>query len=59
MNLRTVAALAFTLAAAGSLSAEALVFQSNIPFSFVVNGRTLPAGEYSVRQPNSAINESS
>jgi hypothetical protein len=36
-----------TLAAAASMSAEALVFQSNIPFSFVVNGKTLPAGVYS------------
>ena len=58
MNLRTLAVFAFTLAAAGRMSAEALIFQSNIPFSFVVNGRTLPAGEYSVRQPNSTITES-
>jgi len=57
MNLRTLAAFALTLAAAGRMSAEDLVFQSNIPFSFVVNGRTLPAGEYRVRQ-NSTINES-
>jgi len=43
---------------AGSFLAKTKRTNPRIPFSFVVNGKTLPAGEYSVRQPNSGINES-
>jgi hypothetical protein len=52
MNLRTLAALAVGLAAAGALSAQSVTLRAKIPFGFVVNGKSLPAGEYTVRQAN-------
>jgi len=54
MKLRTVAALVIGLAAFGTVSAETPTLRVNIPFSFEVNGKALPAGEYTVRQPNSS-----
>jgi len=57
MNLRKLAALAFALATTGAISAETLTLRSNIPFSFVVNGTTLPAGEYTVRHETSPLSE--
>jgi hypothetical protein len=53
MNLRTLAVFVIGLAAAGAIPAQSLKVQANIPFSFVVNGKTLPAGEYNVRRVTS------
>jgi hypothetical protein len=53
MNLRTLAVFVIGLAAAGTIPAQSLRVQANIPFSFVVNGKTLPAGEYNVRRATS------
>jgi len=53
MNLRTLAAFVIGLAAAGAVSAQSVTVRAKIPFSFVVNGTTLPAGEYTLRQENS------
>ena len=53
MNLRTLAAFVIGLAAAGAVSAQSVTLQAKIPFSFAVNGKTLPAGEYSVYQGGS------
>jgi hypothetical protein len=50
MNLRTLAAFVISLAAAGAVSAQSVTLQAKIPFSFAVNGKTLPAGEYVVFQ---------
>ncbi len=50
MNLRTLAAFVIGLAAAGAVSAQTVTLQAKIPFSFVVNGKSLPAGEYAVFQ---------
>jgi hypothetical protein len=54
MNLRTLAVFVIGLAAAGTIPAQSLKAQANIPFSFVVSGKTLPAGEYNVRRGTSA-----
>src|SRR5580704_6612036 len=54
MNLRTFAAFVIGLAAAGTVSAQSVTLKAKIPFSFVVDGKSLPAGEYSVRQATSA-----
>jgi hypothetical protein len=48
MNLRTLAAFVIGVAAAGAVSAQGVMLRGNIPFSFVVNGTALPAGEYTV-----------
>jgi hypothetical protein len=53
MNLRTLAVFVIGLAAAGNVPAQSLSAQANIPFSFVVSGKTLPAGEYNVRRATS------
>jgi hypothetical protein len=53
MNLRTLAVFVIGLAAAGNIPAQSLRVQANIPFSFVVSGKTLPAGEYNVRRGTS------
>ena len=53
MNLRTLAVFVIGLAAAGNVPAQSLSAQANIPFSFVVSGKTLPAGEYNVRRGTS------
>jgi hypothetical protein len=53
MKLRTLAVFAILLAGAGIISAQDQALRAHIPFSFVVNGATLPAGEYTVRQPYS------
>jgi hypothetical protein len=50
MNLRTLAAFVIGLAAAGAVSAQSVRLQAKIPFSFAVNGKTLPAGEYNLYQ---------
>ena len=49
MSLRTLAVFVMGLAAAGTIPAQSLEVQANIPFGFVVSGKTLPAGEYTVR----------
>ena len=53
MNLRTLAVFVIGLAAASAVPAQGLRAQANIPFSFVVSGKTLPAGEYNVRRGTS------
>jgi hypothetical protein len=53
MNLRVFAVFVIGLAATGAVSAQNLTVRANIPFSFVVNGATLPAGEYTLRQQDS------
>lgn len=50
MNIRTVATFVISLAAAGTVSAQDALLRANIPFNFVINGKTLPAGDYTVRQ---------
>ncbi len=50
MNLRTLAAFVTGLAAAGAVSAQTVTLHAKIPFSFAVNGKILPAGEYAVFQ---------
>jgi hypothetical protein len=50
MNVRTFAAFVIGLAAAGTVSAQSVTLKAKIPFSFVIDSETLPAGEYSVRQ---------
>lgn len=54
MNLRTISALVLSLAAVSTISARDLTLRVNIPFSFVVNGASLPPGEYTI-QPTSPI----
>jgi hypothetical protein len=50
--MKNIAAIALFLAstfiAAGNASAQDRQVKANIPFSFTVGGRTLPAGEYSI-----------
>src|SRR5437870_948874 len=50
--LTTIAAIAlFTTLAAGSTYAQSAdVIKVNVPFDFAVSGKTLPAGEYYLRQ---------
>jgi hypothetical protein len=48
-NILTIAlVLASTLATAGTLSAQDYKIQANVPFSFTVGDRTLPAGTYTI-----------
>jgi hypothetical protein len=54
MNLRTLAAFVIGVAAAGTVSAQSVTLRAKIPFSFVVAGATLPAGEYTVIPAGSA-----
>jgi hypothetical protein len=54
MNLRTFAAFVIGLTAAGFASAQSVSLRANVPFSFVVGGKTLPAGEYRVSAGASA-----
>jgi hypothetical protein len=53
MNLRTLSAFVIGLAAAGAVSAQSVTLQAKIPFSFAVNGKILPAGEYHLYQGGS------
>jgi len=53
MNLRRLVVFVIGLAAAGTISAQSQTLRANIPFSFVVNGATLPAGDYTLRQQDS------
>jgi hypothetical protein len=46
-------AAAFTLLVTGS--ARAATLEINVPFPFVVNGHTLPAGQYSVRDEGGVV----
>ena len=46
MKLHRIATLVFALAAAGAVNAQTLTARASIPFNFVVNGKTLPAGNY-------------
>lgn len=39
------------VAMAASLSAEAALVNVNVPFSFEVGGKTMPAGNYTIEQP--------
>jgi hypothetical protein len=52
MNLRTLAAFVIGVAAAGTVSAQSVTLRAKIPFSFVVRGQTLPAGEYAMLPEN-------
>jgi len=52
-KLQLLAVLVVGLAAAGTISAQSAAVRAKIPFSFVVNGTTLPAGEYTLRQQDS------
>jgi hypothetical protein len=54
MNTRTFVAFVIGLSAAGFASAQSGTLHANVPFNFVVNGKTLPAGEYSVL-PGSSV----
>jgi hypothetical protein len=52
MNLRTFAAFVIGVTAAGAVSAQSVTLRAKIPFSFVVSGHTLPAGEYTMLPAN-------
>jgi|HubBroStandDraft_5_1064220.scaffolds.fasta_scaffold231440_2 hypothetical protein len=54
MNTRTFAAFVIGLSAATFAAAQNGTLRATIPFNFVVNGKTLPAGEYSV-QPSASL----
>jgi hypothetical protein len=53
MRLRTVVVFVIGLVGAVTVSAQSATVRANIPFSFVVNGSSLPAGEYTLRQQDS------
>jgi hypothetical protein len=50
MKLHKIATLVFALAAAAAVNAQTLTAKANIPFNFVVNGKTLPAGNYAISE---------
>jgi hypothetical protein len=50
MKTRTLAAFVIGLAAAGFASAQEVSLRATVPFSFVVGNKTMPAGEYRVRE---------
>jgi hypothetical protein len=45
-----VVAAALLLSSAGAEASTSTVLHAKVPFSFVVNGRTLPAGTYTIRR---------
>jgi adenine/guanine phosphoribosyltransferase-like PRPP-binding protein len=48
MNTQTFSVFVIGLSEAGFAAAQSVALRANVPFSFVLNGKTLPAGEYSV-----------
>jgi hypothetical protein len=48
MKLHKIATLVFALAAAAAVNAQSLTATANIPFNFMVNGKTLPVGNYTI-----------
>lgn len=48
MKLRQLATFVLTLAAAGAVHAQTLTVTASVPFKFVVSGRTMPAGRYTL-----------
>lgn len=55
LNRTAVLLLAFIALVANSVAAQSLhTFKVEVPFEFVVNGQTLPAGEYVIERTNAA-----
>jgi len=50
--LKATALLGGVVALAASLSAQTPVISVNVPFSFVAGGYVLPAGTYTIAEPN-------
>ena len=50
--VKTTLFFGILVAMAMSVSAESLLVNVNVPFSFVAGGKTLPAGTYSIEEPS-------